>query len=182
MTWRRLLIAVHRDLGYFFTGVVVLYALSGIAVNHVDHWNPNSVIQRNDVVLDLPSEPSAISVVQIQANLARLGAADDYLSFDFPSANKVKIYLTDGSILASLRDGRGCYETISRRPLLHQINMLHLNPEKWWRVFSDVFAGGLILVALTGLFVARGRHGLLGRGKWLVGAGLVAPLAAICLL
>ncbi|HEX6961881.1 MAG TPA: PepSY-associated TM helix domain-containing protein [Lacipirellula sp.] len=182
MSWRRWLIALHRDVGYFFTGVIVLYSISGIAVNHIDQWNPNFVVERREVSLDLPREPSEISSPQIQENLARLGAAGDYLSFDFPSASKVKIYLKNGSILATLRDGKGCYETIRRRPLMHQINMLHLNPDKWWRVFSDVFAGGLIFLALSGVCIAKGRYGFLGRGKWLVGAGLVVPLAAMFLV
>ena len=57
MKWRRWVVALHRDLGYFFTGVIVLYAMSGIAVNHVDDWNPNFVIDRRDITLDLPREP-----------------------------------------------------------------------------------------------------------------------------
>lgn len=182
MTWRRLVIVLHRDLGYFFTGVIVLYSISGITVNHIDHWNPNFIVERRDVVFELPQATSAITSQKIQMNLARLGAADDYLSFDFPSSNKVKIYLKDGSILVNLRDGRGCYETVRRRPVLHQVNMLHLNPAKWWLIFSDIFAVGLTFVALTGLLIAKGRHGILGRGKWFVTAGLVVPLAAMCLL
>jgi len=59
--------------------------------------------------------------------------------------------------------------------------MLHVNPETWWLLFSDIFAGALVLIALTGLFIGRGRYGLTGRGKWFVGAGVIAPLAAILL-
>jgi hypothetical protein len=72
-------------------------------------------------------------------------------------------------------------ESVRRRPVFHQLNMLHLNPTKWWRIFSDLFAGALILIALTGLLIPRGRNGLGGRGKWLVAAGLSVPLAALLL-
>lgn len=42
--WSRTL---HRDLSYFFAGMVLIYALSGIAMNHRDTFNPNySVSQR----------------------------------------------------------------------------------------------------------------------------------------
>jgi hypothetical protein len=34
MRLRRLITATHRDLGYFFAGLTVIYAVSGIAVNH----------------------------------------------------------------------------------------------------------------------------------------------------
>ena len=36
--WCRLL---HRDLSYFFAGMVLIYALSGIAMNHRDTFNPD---------------------------------------------------------------------------------------------------------------------------------------------
>jgi len=46
---RRLIIATHRDIGYFFAGLTALYAISGVAVNHIDDWNPNYVIRREVV-------------------------------------------------------------------------------------------------------------------------------------
>lgn len=177
MRWRRWLIAVHRDLGYFFTGVLVLYAASGLAVNHIDDWNPNFAIERRSVTLDLPTDRAQITEQIVLDNLEPLGEAENLRGFDFPSARRVKIYLKDGSILASLADGRGEYESIRRRPLLYQANALHLNPARWWKAFSDAFAVGLIVIAVTGLFIARGTQGLAGRGKWLVGAGLAAMLA-----
>ena len=45
MHWRKLIIATHRDVGYFFAGLTVIYAVSGVALNHIDDWNPNYVIR-----------------------------------------------------------------------------------------------------------------------------------------
>lgn len=182
MKWRRLILALHRDLGYFFTGVLLLYCVSGLAVNHVDDWNPNFVVEHREVTLDLPSERSQVTEEAVVAALQPLGESENLRGFDFPSSRRVKIYLKDGSVVARLSDGRGEYESIRRRPLLYEANALHLNPAKWWKFFSDVFAVGLIVIAITGLCIARGRQGLAGRGKWLVGAGLVAPLAAMLML
>src|SRR5258706_11154262 len=39
--WRAWLRAIHRDLGYLAVGFTVIYALSGIAMNHIDDWDPN---------------------------------------------------------------------------------------------------------------------------------------------
>ena len=39
--WRAWLRAVHRDIGYLAVGFTVIYALSGIAMNHIDDWDPN---------------------------------------------------------------------------------------------------------------------------------------------
>lgn len=182
MKWRRLVLALHRDLGYFFTGVLLVYAVSGLAVNHVDDWNPNFVIERREIKLDLPRDRSQITEEAILATLEPLGEGKNLRGFDFPSPSRVKIYLKDGSILARLRDGSAEYESIRRRPLLYEANVLHLNPTKWWRWFSDIFAVALIVIAITGLCIARGPQGLAGRGKWLVGTGLAAPLAAMLAL
>ncbi|MCC7473941.1 MAG: PepSY-associated TM helix domain-containing protein [Pirellulales bacterium] len=179
---RRWLLVLHRDLGYFFTGITVLYAISGLAVNHARDWNPSYITERKDVRLDLPNDQAEISAARVRTCLDPLGEAGNYRSHSFPSSKKIKIYLTEGDILANLEDGTGVLETCRRRPLLHHFNMLHLNPVKWWRAFSDCFAVGLLVIAITGMCIPRGRQGLVGRGKWLVGSGMLIPLAAMMLL
>src|SRR5262245_24029094 len=39
--WRAWLRAVHRDVGYLAVGFTIIYALSGIAMNHIADWDPN---------------------------------------------------------------------------------------------------------------------------------------------
>lgn len=182
MKWRGWALAIHRDLGYFFTGVIVIYAVSGLAVNHASDWDSNFIVAERPVKLDLPAQRYDITEEHVRANLVSLGAAAGYRSHDFPSPQKIKIYLDEGSILARLDDGQGTYETIRRRPVLYHLNALHLNPEKWWKIFSDIFAVALILIVLTGLLLPRGRKGLAGRGKWLVAAGVLVPLAALVMV
>ena len=53
--WCRLL---HRDLSYFFAGMVLIYALSGIAMNHRDTFNPDYAVSRTRLALDLPPAAS----------------------------------------------------------------------------------------------------------------------------
>ena len=40
--WSRIL---HRDIGYFFIGTTLIYGLSGIALNHMNDWNPNYKVE-----------------------------------------------------------------------------------------------------------------------------------------
>lgn len=182
MNVRRAIIAVHRDLGYFFTGFIIIFSISGIALNHVDHWNPNFVIERQPVTVELPAEQHAVSREQVLLVLEPIGAREDYLSHDFPTSSRIKIYLKDGSVTGQLGGGEGEYETIRRRPFFYESNSLHVSPGGWWRWASDAFALALITLALTGLFMVRGRAGFAGRGKWLVAAGLVLPFTAVLLL
>ena len=41
LRWRPWLRALHRDLGYLAVGLTFVYALSGLAVNHIEDWDPN---------------------------------------------------------------------------------------------------------------------------------------------
>ena len=41
---------------------------------------------------------------------------------------------------------------------------------------ADAYAFSLAVLAVTGLFVLKGRKGITGRGAWLTGAGIAIPL------
>jgi len=176
MHLRRLNNIIHRDLGYLVAGTTILYAVSGLALNHVDDWNPNFVIERQDVRAPTPKGPGAVSRQWVLGVLEPLGQEAHYRSHDFPTPKKLKIYLDDGSVFLDLESGEGVYESVRRRPILYQANCLHISPKRAWLVFSDVYAVALIVVSLTGLFVLKGSKGITGRGAVLATAGVVVPL------
>lgn len=176
MRLHRLNNAVHRDLGYFLAGTAVLYALSGLALNHVNDWNPNFIVKRQEVRVTSPGEAGGVTRQWINEILDPLGEQSAYRSHDFPTPSKLKIYLDDGSVSVDLAAGRGLYESVRRRPLFYRINCLHLNPKKAWLVFSDFFAVSLLVVCVTGLFVHKGRKGITGRGALITAAGVIIPL------
>ena len=74
MKWRKLIIATHRDVGYFFAGLTVIYAISGVAVNHIDDWNPNYVIRRE--VVEIGALPSGGADEMGAEVLRRMGITD----------------------------------------------------------------------------------------------------------
>ena len=49
--------ALHRDIGYFSVGLTVIYAASGLAVNHIADWGPNftQVTRTHQLCLPLAS-------------------------------------------------------------------------------------------------------------------------------
>ena len=55
---------VHRELSFFFSGMLLIYAVSGLVMNHRDTINPNySVEQRRYVVGEpLPARDSSLTV------------------------------------------------------------------------------------------------------------------------
>ena len=73
--------------------------------------------------------------------------------------------------------GQVIVEETRTRPVLFELNQMHLNASKGvWTVIADVYAVALIMMAMTGMLVLRGRVGLSGRGKWLVAIGALVPL------
>jgi hypothetical protein len=98
---------------------------------------------------------------------------------DFPTANHVKIYYDNASLLVDLPAKTGTYERVQRRPFIYQTNVLHRNSLKGWKWASDVFGALLIFLTVSGWFILKGKHGVIGRGKWLIIAGIMPPVAAI---
>ncbi len=182
MQFRRLNRAIHRDLGYFIAGTTILYAVSGLAVNHARHWDPSFIVQREESRVTVPQGPDSISRDWVLDLLRQKGLADQYRAHDFPSTTKLKIYLDEGSLLINLRTGHGELEMVRRRPLLYSFNLLHLNPSDAWLIFSDIYAAGLIVVTVTGMLMINGTRGAVARSALLVAAGLAVPFVFILLL
>ena len=179
--WRKINRVLHRDLGYFFFGMTLIYALSGIALNHKQDWNPNYEITNQPVHWQEPAGHSITKEVVLDF-LARYGQDGNYKKYYLPEPNILKIFIRNGSITIDLGSGQGNMEMLHRRPLLFQVNYLHYNPNRLWTWFSDLFSAALIIIAITGLFIIKGKKGITGRGAWLTAAGLLVPIGFLLVL
>ncbi len=175
---RRLNLEWHRDLGYLFSGLLIVYCLSGIALNHIDDWNPDFIIKRTSLTLSEKLERRLIDSDKA-LELSKMVGEERFKIFDFPNDDHVKIYYDNASLHIDFTKGKAVYEQITKRPFFYQTNILHRNSLKGWRWYSDFFAFTLIVITVTGLFIAKGKHGLSQRGKWLVLAGIIPPVIAI---
>jgi hypothetical protein len=174
--------AVHRDLGYLCVGLTLVYAVSGVAVNHRADWNPNyQVTQRTASVADLDAS-AASSPEYAQAVLRRLDVDGAVRGTFRPDPGSLRIFLDGTTVEVDLSTGAAVMEEVSDRAGLRQVNFLHLNhPKKLWTYMADLYAVALALLAITGIFVLRGRNGITGRGAWLTAAGVVIPAAFLLL-
>lgn len=173
--WCRL---VHRDVSFFFSGMILIYAISGIAMNHRNSFNPHYSIDRQEYKLTeaLPAQAD-IRKEDVLRLLEPINEGSNYTKHYFPKEGEMKVFLKGGSnLVVNLVDGRAVYEKLTRRPLLSALTKLHYNPGSWWTNFSDLFAVGLILITLTGLIMLKGPKGLWGRGGIELAAGILIPL------
>ena len=171
--WSRIL---HRDIGYLAVGLTLVYAVSGLAVNHKAHWNPNNRTVRE--VRDLgPLDLKLSEDALVQEALRRLGRPADYRSHFQRDPETLELFLGERTCSIDLPTGKAVLEGVKPRPVLHTLNQMHLNEVRGrWFWLADAYALSLIVLALTGLVILRGRQGLAGRGKWLAGIGVVLPL------
>lgn len=182
MKWRKLNRIIHRDLGYLFFGMTVIYALSGIALNHIDDWDPSYIIRNEQIQVDhLPKERSKIDKKLAQKITGDYVDKSNFKNYYFPQPDQLKIFIKNGNITIDLNTGKGNIETSKKRPVFFEVNYLHYNPKNLWTWFSDIYAVSLILIAVSGLFILRGKQGITGRGAWLTAAGVIIPLLFLLL-
>lgn len=178
--WRPYLRALHRDIGYFAVGLTVVYALSGLAVNHIADWDPNfdNYEARHQVEVPLPADDAAV------ADRVRAALHID----DAPT----EVYRSDARELSILFEGRTLHVDLDsgavledgQRPrlLLRVSNWLHLNRgKKAWTYIADGYAVFLLFLAASGMLMLPGRKGLAGRGGLLVALGVAVPVLYVTL-
>jgi len=166
----------HRDIGYLIAGLTIIYAISGIALNHKHDWNPNYIIDSRPVKTEIQISKDSFSDETAKQLLESLEVEADYKAFHFPRGNNVTIFVDGGFVQVNGLTGEGIVERISKRPLFYQLNFLHYNPGVWWKYFSDIYCVALILVTVTGLFIIKGKNGITRRGAILTIIGILLPL------
>jgi len=178
--WRRWNNILHRDLGYLCVALTIIYAISGIAVNHMHDWNPNYKFDR----VQRTFEPIPLGERDIMVRLAvdRLDLPAPNEVFR-PDPARLLLFYEGWSVEVHALEGTALIERPRDRFLLRDANYLHLNhPKGLWTYVADAYAALLLLLAVTGMFVLKGKKGFAGRGKWFVLAGLVLPLAFLIVL
>lgn len=169
---------IHRDLGYFFSSLIIIYSISGIALNHINDWNPDFIVQRKTIKLQQTYNRIEVSPEQVK-NISTAIEEKQYQAYDFPTPDQLKIYYHQATFHLNLVTGIGEYEQLVRRPVFYEFNVLHRNSLAAWKWVSDVFAGFLILITITGVILLKGRYGFFRRGWWFVAGGILLPAIAL---
>lgn len=170
--WRRWSIVLHRDVGYLAVALTIAYAISGIAVNHIADWNPNYRVTKTftTVAPIVATDTSAI----VSTAMERLKLSEAPRSSFQPDTNTMQLFYKGTTYHVDLPTGKVMVEATQSRPVLFEMNQLHLNHSKRaWTWIADIYALALLLLAITGLFVIKGRYGITRRGAWLTAAGFL---------
>jgi hypothetical protein len=184
--WRSISRALHRDVGYGVSALILAYSISGIAVNHFDDWNPNYAFDERQVNVGPVAEttPEGLEKVVVERLKADADLALDPKEIKgrfYESPESFRIYLEGGGeVRIDPKTGIGVLKRQTTRAFLYEVNSLHLNNLKGvWTWVADLFALLLIFLVITGFLMLKGPKGLMGRGKYFVAVGLIIPVVFI---
>jgi hypothetical protein len=148
----------HRRIGLLVTGMLLVFTISGIALNHQSQWDPYyTVSKRHEMVHDL-----APSMDEDELDLylrKRYGMDESLNSSLWENSRIVTMSYTNGiSFEIDLRDKSIVKVVTRKRPVIYNLIHLHLNALKGvWVFIADVFAIGLIFLSISGIYLVLGR-------------------------
>lgn len=168
---------MHRDIGYVAVGLTFVYALSGVAVNHLtDFQDGDASFQTYSKTYELGPIAGEDGVVATTIR-AKLSIAEAPRDVSRTSPEELEIVFDKRTLHVNTATGHILEDGQKPRFVLRAVNWLHLNRgKKAWTYVADAYAAGLLMLALSGMFMIAGRKGFVGRGAWLVALGVAVPV------
>lgn len=175
---------VHSHLSFFFVGVILIYAISGLTMNHLREINPQYMISVNEYQAEgIYPHTHEYTETEIKGLLKEVDEEDNYTKHYYPNKSTLKVFLKNGtSLMLNTRTGEAVYEAVKKRPILSQLSFLHYNPSLWWTLSSDIFAFSLIIICITGIIMQKGKYGLRGIGGIEIIVGILIPIIFLIIL
>lgn len=172
----------HRDIAYFYVGLIISFSLSGIFLNHRQIWHPRRYsYDKREVSIPVQTGKETITAQFIEQFTKDQDIHDDLRRFSV-DGNALRISYSSNDVQIDLTTGKGTIETYRTTPLLGQMTKLHVDTSQWWIYYSDVFGLAMLTIAITGMFIEKGNNSFRSRGWKLALIGIIFPLIFLFLL
>jgi len=169
---------LHREFGFLAVGLTLAYAISGVAVNHTEDWNPSYEQTIEHFAITPPGDGPTDEVAPMV--LEQLALDEEIRNVWRATQTSLRVIVPSGWVDVNLVTGEAEAQRLSPRPLLRDVNFLHLNQGKGaWTWIADIYAVILAILALSGILLIKGRKGLAGRGGVLMTLGIVLPVCFV---
>lgn len=173
---------LHRDLGYFYIGLIVSFAFSGLMMNHREYWHPEKYTTETKAIQVKIFAENEITE-KFAEDLGKQLGIDDKMRRQMVKKGIFKISFEKHEIEIDLKTGKGEIVSFIKTPIISQTMKLHKNTSDFWIYYSDIFAISLIIIALTGtVMIKAGKFSWKNRGWKLAVAGIIFPLIFLFLL
>ncbi|NVK52118.1 MAG: PepSY-associated TM helix domain-containing protein [Flavobacteriaceae bacterium] len=172
--------SLHRDIAYFYVGLIIAFSFSGIILNHRQDWYPmNYTYETKEVKLVLPTEKKEITKEFLIAATKNFNV--NYETHRIRNG-ELRIYFKENGILdMKLTDNKGVLEFKRKVPILGHTMYLHKTTNSFWIWYSDIFGAAMLLIAITGILIPAGKKGFKKRGWKLALAGMIFPILFLIL-
>ncbi len=172
----------HRDIAYFYLGLIIAFSFSGIFLNHRQSWHPRRYTYNSqEISLKKLVSKDSVNDQFITAFTEEFNIEDNVRRFTV-DGNNLKISYANNDVQIDLSTGKGKIESYRTTPILGQMTKLHVDTSKWWIYYSDIFGVAMLVIAFTGMFIQKGEMSFWGRGWKLALAGMIFPLIFLFLL
>lgn len=173
---------LHRDLGYFYIGLIISFAFSGLLMNHREMWHADKyTTATQSIEVQLPDE-NKINDKYAEDLGEKLGVKDKFRRQNIKKEN-FKISFENHDVEIDMKTGKCEIISFIKTPIVSQSMKLHKNTSNFWIYYSDIFAISLIIIAITGtIMIKAGKFSFKQRGWKLALAGIVFPLLFLIFL
>jgi hypothetical protein len=173
--------AIHRDLGYFYIGLIISFAVSGIMMNHRNQWHPEKYIVQKSTFTINPMLTSQVNDSVVQEILKANRITDQFRRQNVKKG-ELRISLEKTDVDIDLKSGHAEVSVFVNTPIISHLFKLHKNTSNWWIYYGDIFGLSLIIIALTGsMLLSNSRFSFKQRGWKLALAGILFPLMVLIL-
>lgn len=166
---------IHRDVAYFYVGLLIAFSFSGIILNHRQDWYPmDYTYDQIDITMDLPSD-----VEEIDREFFRSFESENNVEYEDHRVRdaQLRVFFKGNGILdLDTSTGKGILEFKRKVPFLGHTMFLHKTTNSFWVWYSDIFGAAMLLIAITGMLIPIGKNGFKSRGWKLALAGMLFPL------
>ncbi len=179
---RKWLRNLHRWLGLLSLGLLLLYCVTGVLLNHRRAFGYFIDRIRTVRPLEAPVDTSEIATV-VARLAARTGEGRPPTVVKItPDGTVSLLYGSHGAVTYTFAPGAPAMERVEKRPRQpwFRLNRFHkvVRTHAAWLVLADFAALCLVFVALTGLFLFRYRR----LDRWLLAAGLLLVAGGVLAL
>ena len=171
----------HRDIAYFYLGLIIAFSFSGIFLNHRQVWNPRRYTYSSKEIAIPTIIKDSVNEAFVQKLTTDQNINDQMRRFSF-DGNNLRISYVSHDVQVDITTGKGKIEEYRTTPLLGQMTKLHIDTSNWWIYYSDIFGVAMLVIAITGMFIAKGDMSFRSRGWKLALIGLIFPLIFLFLL
>lgn len=167
--------ALHRDLGYLFIGLTLIYGISGVAV----------ILRHLDIDI-IHIKTKTEKVLSTNLSIDQLTTYWTENKNDLPKLTKIKQSNESNEIyLIRVKGGSGSYNRktgnllttrYKTNRLIKFANDIHYNVGGRFTWMALLYAFILIFFAISGAIIVKGRKSFMKRGIWFAIIGFAVPL------